>query len=165
MSCCCNHMGVVKRAWDNLHRNKIMTFRQIESIAEAQSHRTFVMLELSEAGLELLKKQWSEMGRLKLQKLVLQWKSTIHFFFLKCRKEGQNNLELFFRSIEDSLPLHKTSPLYLPQVYTYSDYCMLTCAATRPLMCAISASNTALCSSAIWYTNILNHYQQTIYKN
>lgn len=65
-------MGVVKRAWDNLHRNKIMTFRQIESIAEAQSHRTFVMLELSEAGLELLKKQWSEMGRLKLQKLVLQ---------------------------------------------------------------------------------------------
>ena len=29
----------------------------------------------------------------------------------------------------------------------------LTCAATRPLICAMSASKTALCSSAIWHNN------------
>jgi len=64
-------MGMVKRAWDNLQGNKIMTIRQIESIADAQSHRTFFMLEII-TGRSRAVEKWSEMGPLKLEKLVLQ---------------------------------------------------------------------------------------------
>ena len=89
---------MVKRAWDNLQGNKIMTIRQIESIADAQSHRTFFMLEII-TGRSRAVEKWSEMGPLKLEKLVLQWKSTFHFslFLSKMQKRGTKQFGTIFQ--------------------------------------------------------------------